>query len=741
MVLPTNSCHLTKGKVGNDPVKTNSLPILPGRLAAKATINGKPIMPKRRYYYLIIRFGLTFTFRDGRVRASFPVEFFMRLALLFQLVFCAAFSQARVTHAQSADPYLNWVLSQAAEMRKAAPLPVDKLREKLSLALGLTTPLAQDLKPRLEGTIQADGFRIEKVTFQTFPGVRMPGLLYLPQKPGKYPAVLNVHGHWKGAKQDPVLQARCAALARAGLVALAVDALGAGERGVGRPLGEYHGAMTGAGLLPVGLPLCGAQMLENTQALNYLQSRPEVDAENLGVTGASGGGNQTMYLAAWDKRVKAAVPVCSVGNYQAYLGAACCMCEVVPGALSFTEEDGLLAMVAPRPLMVISASRDARQFSPEEARKSIESARKVYSKLGAEKSLVHKVFESGHDYSRPMREAMVGFMRLHLQAGGDGSPYPEAEYKPFPPEDLRCFPEAAKPEGWITVPQLAQRLGREALDKNPLPMEVNSSWQLAKTIALDKLLAIPAQPEIHETGHLSEDGKTLDWQPEPGLKLQASIRSSNGAGTAVLLLHPDGKDAAQKHPIFRELGLAGATVVTANLRAQARPADAIGPAPDHNSAEWALWLGKPMLGQWTTDVRTLAEEIVQSGAAGRIGRIRVVGIGSMGVVALTAAANSPRISKVATHQMPLSLLSDRPFTNQRLGLFAPRLLLDVGDIPHLIAMLGSERVAISGAVDSQGLDLPADAILKAVGSVNSKVIIPAQPDMAKVVSKAALQDN
>ncbi len=305
--------------------------------------------------------------------------------------------------AQSPDPYLDWVRSKAAEMRKAAPLPAEALREKLRFALGLDTPLAADLAPKVEGTVQADGFRIEKVTFQTFPGVRMPGLLYLPQKPGKLPAVLNVHGHWPGAKQDPVLQARCAALARAGFVALAVDAFGAGERGVGRALGEYHGGMTGAALLPVGLPLCGAQILENTQALTYLQSRPEVDGEKLAATGASGGGNQTMYLAAWDKRVKAAVPVCSVGNYQAYLGAACCMCEVVPGALSFTEEDGLLALTAPRALMVISASLDARQFSPEEARKSIESARKVYSQVGSEKSLVHKVFESGHDYLKPIR--------------------------------------------------------------------------------------------------------------------------------------------------------------------------------------------------------------------------------------------------------------------------------------------------------------------------------------------------
>ena len=646
--------------------------------------------------------------------------------------------------AQSPDPYLDWVRSQAAQMRKADPISQEALRQKLAYALGLDTPLAKDLQPKVLSTVQGDGFRVEKVTFQTFPGVRMPGLLWLPEKPGKYPAVLNVHGHWPGAKQDPVVQARCAALARAGFVALAVDALGAGERGVDRALGEYHGAMTGAGLLPVGLPLCGAQILENSQALTYLQSRPEVDGEKLGVTGASGGGNQTMYLAAWDKRVKAAVPVCSVGNYQAYLGAACCMCEVVPGALSFTEEDGLLALTAPRALMVISASRDARQFSPEEARKSIADARKVYAQMGSDKALVHQVFESGHDYSKPMREAMVGFMRLHLSRG-DGSPVPEADFKPFPREELRCFPaDAGSPEGWISVPRFAKKIGLQALASNPLPADgVDDSWRGQKIKALHKVLAIPGDDHDQDTPEavLSQSGETLAWHPEKGVTLTASIHPASGAAPAVILLHPEGAAAAKSHPLFKALADAGAWVVTADLRGQGRKGDAIGSAPDHNTAEWSLWLGRPLLGQWTLDVRSLAEAIVSSGATGRNGGVRVVGIGSMGVAALTASAQCERIRAVTAIRPPVSLLSEKPITGQRLGLLAPRLLVEVGDIPHLAALPAKGRVALVGGVDGQDRDLPLADIKKAFQGAGLRELLPATADSQKALVQSILQGS
>ena len=139
---------------------------------------------------------------------------------------------------------------------------------------------------------------------------------YVPQLPGKLPAILNVHGHWAGAKQDRVVQSRCIAAAKLGYFVLAVDAFGAGERGLGKNLGEYHGEMVAATLFPVGLPLSGLQVYENMRAVDYLSTRPEVDPGRIGITGASGGGNQTMYAGAFDERFKCVVPTCSVGNYQ-----------------------------------------------------------------------------------------------------------------------------------------------------------------------------------------------------------------------------------------------------------------------------------------------------------------------------------------------------------------------------------------------------------------------------------------
>src|SRR5204863_4850744 len=139
-------------------------------------------------------------------------------------------------------------------------------------------------------------------------------------------------------------------------------AFGAGERYTSPAAGTYHGALYGSTLWPVGLTLSGVQVEDNRRAVDYLRGRPEVDGERLGVTGASGGGNQTMYAGALDERLQAVVPVCSVGTYQAYLSAACCVCEVLPGGLRMAEEGDVLALVAPRALMVVNATMDSFNF-------------------------------------------------------------------------------------------------------------------------------------------------------------------------------------------------------------------------------------------------------------------------------------------------------------------------------------------------------------------------------------------
>ena len=378
-----------------------------------------------------------------------------------------------------AKQYQAFVLKQAAELRKADKAPATvaewekqeaELRKQLLAAWGgeaCFLPQACDLDPKQHGDpLKRDGYTVEKITFQTRPGVRMTANLYVPDaaKTKPAPAILMVHGHWKGAKQDPVVQSRCIGAAKLGFVVLCVDAFGAGERGVGTALGEYHGDMTAATLLPLGTPLSGLQVYENMRAVDYLETRSEVDRTKIGITGASGGGNQTMYAGAWDKRFKCVVPVCSVGNYQAYLRTACCMCEVVPGALKFTEEWAVLAMVAPRALCVVNATKDGIQFSVGEAKKSLALTAPVYKLLGKPDNLQHAIFESPHDYSKAMRETMYGFMTQHLKGEGKGDPIPEPKFKTENPEDLRCYPGDTRPKDFMTIPKFAAQEGKKLRD-------------------------------------------------------------------------------------------------------------------------------------------------------------------------------------------------------------------------------------------------------------------------------------
>jgi dienelactone hydrolase len=350
--------------------------------------------------------------------------------------------------------YLNFVKAQAAQLRYADQPPTTReewekrrrdLRDQLQRAFGTVPEKPCPLQPKVLGVLQRDGYRVEKLLFQTMPGVWMTASAYVPDQPGKHPALLAVHGHWRGARLDPVVQKRCIGPAKLGYFVLAVDAFGAGERGLTKNLGEYHGEMVAATLLPAGLTLAGLQVYENRRAVDYLLTRPEVDGTKIAITGASGGGNQTMYAGGWDERFGAVVPVCSVGTYQAYLGIACCMCEVVPGALRFTEEGGILGLTAPRGLMVVNVTRDGVQFSIAEAKKSLAFAEGVYKVYDKADRIRHATFDWHHDYSQAMREALYGWLAKHLKGEGDGSPIPDPPMQTEDPEALRCFPGDSRP--------------------------------------------------------------------------------------------------------------------------------------------------------------------------------------------------------------------------------------------------------------------------------------------------------
>jgi dienelactone hydrolase len=443
------------------------------------------------------------------------------------------------------ESFLSWIRREAAGHQggAAGQLPDQleawsqhrmRLRERLEAAWGGFPKEPAPLEPRILETLDRPAYRIEKLTFQTFPGVWMTANAWVPKRPGKLPAVLCVHGHWQGAKQDPHVQARCAGLATLGFFVLAVDAFGAGERGIGKALGEYHGEMTAATLFPVGRPLSGVQVYENMRAVDYLISRPEVDGEKLGITGASGGGNQSMYAGAWDERLKAVVPVCSVGTYQAYLGAACCMCEVVPGALTFTEESGVLALTAPRALMVISATQDAFQFSVGEAGKSIAGARGIFELYNRSSALRHVIIESPHDYNQPMREAMYGFMTQHLLGSGDGGPIPEPAIALEEPESLRCYPGDSRPDDWLTLPQFAAIEGRRLAAQRKFPSTAAALDAVAQVLRaeLDKVLGSTAVRREGSTAPADASATELRIMPDPGIELAVRLPAAEYRGAA-----------------------------------------------------------------------------------------------------------------------------------------------------------------------------------------------------------------
>lgn len=629
--------------------------------------------------------------------------------LLPSLICATAYAQA-----PAEKPFLSFVRQTAAELRKQDAPPADLaawqaqrtlLRQQLELAWGGFPQQHAPLEARILETLDRPDYRIEKIVFQTLPGVFMTASAWVPKISGKLPAVLCVHGHWAGAKQDPHVQARCAGLARLGFFVLAVDAFGAGERAIGEQLGEYHGEMTAATLFPIGRPLSGIQVYENGRAVDYLCSRPEVDPQRIGITGASGGGNQSMYAGAWDERFKAVAPVCSVGTYQAYLGAACCMCEVVPGALAMTEESRILALTAPRALLIISATQDAFQFSVGEAAKSISAARPVFSLYNLPDLPRHTVVESPHDYNQPMREAMYGFMTQHLKGQGTGQPIPEPSISLEEPEALRCYPGTTRPDDWLTLPQFAAREARGLLQsRKPLPPS-----ELRQR--LERLLG-GTEPGAG-TGQLTSPAPgtfELQLKPEAGLQLQLVGRNPKSADAGLrLILTGQGSD----HPWVREqqrlAEAAGTGWAVLELRATGRmevSGDRIGKAPDHNSAEWSLWLGRPLCGQWVRDIRLTAALLREKLPCSSI---ELVASGTGSFAALAAVAIDENIDGADITGLLTTFVSDKPYVGQRLADMVPGILRDAGDVVHVAELVAPRPLRLHAPVTPQGEPLDAAA--------------------------------
>ena len=197
------------------------------------------------------------------------------------------------------------------------------VRDKVLAAMGGLPDYKGPLNARITGRIQADGYVIEKVIFESLPHFYVTADLYRPSQPGRYPAVLLQSGHIQEGK--PESQRVAANLPLKGFVVFAFDPIGQGEREqTYSPLSEspLAGGATNEHLQLEAQSLLAGQgvaryfIWDAKRALDYLQSRPDVDGSRLGAVGCSGGGATTTWIGALDTRIKAVASACSTNTYR-----------------------------------------------------------------------------------------------------------------------------------------------------------------------------------------------------------------------------------------------------------------------------------------------------------------------------------------------------------------------------------------------------------------------------------------
>ncbi len=288
---------------------------------------------------------------------------------------------------------------------------VEKRREELQFNLRMAAglypwPEKTPLHPKYEDVGEYDGYSVKKVMFESCPGLWSTGNLYLPSPmPEKAPAILNVIGHWEEQRLTRMDTAdypqQIANFAKMGFICLVTDMIGKVDS---RQISHNYGKGVKELWNSNGL---GIQLWNNIRALDLLCSMPEVDADNLGVTGASGGGSQTLFLSLLDDRIKAAAPINMISLHM----QGGCQCENAAGLRRHTDNTEMCAMLAPRALFLAGSDGDwTKNLETAELPAVLE----VYRQYDAEDMVEYFYQIAPHQYNAKTRHRVYSFFARHL---------------------------------------------------------------------------------------------------------------------------------------------------------------------------------------------------------------------------------------------------------------------------------------------------------------------------------------
>jgi len=316
------------------------------------------------------------------------------------------------------------------------------IKEKLRESLG-DFPVKTPLNPVITKRIKKEGYSIEKLFFESMPGVKVTAAFFIPQgKRKNLPTIIYSSGHSDLAFRSDIYQHVILNLVKKGFAVFAFDPYGQGERlqyfdqtqGKSRFSPTREHSFPGAQLFINGESTAKYMIWDGIRAVDYLLSRKEVDPSRIGITGRSGGGTQTASIAAFDERIKASAPECYITTleYQLKSGGPQDAEQNFPRGIQLgLDHADLLEVRDPKPTLMITTTRD--MFSIQGARDTYEETRLAYKAFGKEENMMMVEDNAGHQSTLKNREAMYAFFQKHLDNPGNSQ---DGEVVIFPVEEL-----------------------------------------------------------------------------------------------------------------------------------------------------------------------------------------------------------------------------------------------------------------------------------------------------------------
>lgn len=528
-----------------------------------------------------------------------------------------------------------------------------KQRTKLLAELGLDwqrTPL----HPQVVGELKGDGYRAEKIIFESQPKHFVTAVIFLPLTKGPHPAVLVPAGHSRDGKASN--SRVCILLAQNGIAGMCYDPIGQGERvqlfdekGKQRfPMTQEH-TLLGSTAILTGRGTATFRIWDGMRAIDYLCSRPDIDPKKIGATGCSGGGTLTSYLMALDERVACAAPSCYITSFPrllATLGPQDAEQNIHGQLAAGIDHADYLHFRAPQPTLILASTHDFFDISG--TWDTYREAKRLYTRLGYPERVNLIETDAKHGYPKLQREAMASWMSRWLL--GKDQRITEGEFDTPTEAQVQCTPkgQVMLMDGARSVTDLLVELDSVLASRRKTfwePTRHKSSLDMVRSaIDIGPGDNFP-KPVVRAAGTLERDGYSIEklvLEPEPGIAIPGLLyRPSKVTGEKILYVHGLGKQAvtAQDGPL-ENLVRAGNIVYAIDVRGCGETGSTAESqwGGDWNDIFTSYLLGESILGRRTEDILIAARHLNELEPRREKPGVRIVAVGVAGPPALHAAA-------------------------------------------------------------------------------------------------------